>query len=197
MTVTLERSPLDDALEIPGARVVALLDAVDGGTVLWWAGASSLGEQEAAAAIALAVAAAGLVRLTDPDDDLGDVLVTSAAAFHVLRLLDDGTRVAHLMLRRAGANLAMARHDFKLLIDAHTGRARHTAGPAPMPAPAPVPAAALPRRWPGQPGTAGQAPPDDDDDGRAEPPGWFTLMGQPYQNDERVLDRILVSLRHL
>ena len=32
--------------------------------------------------------------------------------FHVIRLIDDGTlRVAHLALRRAEANLAMARRD--------------------------------------------------------------------------------------
>jgi hypothetical protein len=28
-------------------------------------------------------------------------------------------------------------------------------------------------------------------------PDWLTVLGQPYQNDEGVLDRIRVSLRHL
>ena len=227
MTVTLERSPLADALEIPGARAVALLDAADGATVLWWAGVSSPGEQEAALAVALAVAAAGLVVLTDPADELGDVLVTSAAAFHVLRLTGDGTQVAHLMLRRAGANLAMARQEFRALAEAHARQPRHAAGAASAPvspvtpAPAssapvlsgagsagpgsapessvsavPPPAAALPRRRPNGAPVAVNKPPSADEAG-ATVPGWLTMLGQPYLTDESVLDRILVTLRHL
>jgi hypothetical protein len=216
MTVTLERSPLADALEIPGARAVALLDAADGATVLWWAGVSSPGEQEAALAVALAVAAAGLVVLTDPADELGDVLVTSAAAFHVLRLTGDGTQVAHLMLRRAGANLAMARQEFRALAEAHARQPRHAAAaasapvspvtPAPAssapasPEPAssavPPPGAALPRRRPNGAPVAVNKPPSADEAG-ATVPGWLTMLGQPYLTDESVLDRILVTLRHL
>jgi len=199
MTVTLDRSPLDDALGIPGARAVALLAAAGGGsTVLWWAGVSSLDEQEAGAAVALAVAAAGLVVLTDPDDELGDVLVTSAAAFHVLRLVGDGAQVAHLMLRRAGANLAMARQEFKLLTEAHGRQPRHAAAAASAPVPQPA-TAALPRRRPnGQPAAAGGPPPLTTDVDTGEPaPGWLNMLGQPYLNDESVLDRILLTLRHL
>jgi len=207
MTVTLERSPLADALEIPGARAVALLDAADGATVLWWAGVSSPGEQEAALAVALAVAAAGLVVLTDPADELGDVLVTSAAAFHVLRLTGDGTQVAHLMLRRAGANLAMARQEFRALAEAHARQPRHaaaaasgSAGPGSVPessvSAVPPPGAALPRRRPNGAPVAVNKPPSADEAG-ATVPGWLTMLGQPYLTDESVLDRILVTLRHL
>jgi len=198
MTVTLERSPLHDALGIPGARAVALLDAAGGASVLWCAGVSSLDEREAAAAVALAVAAAGLVVLTDPADEFGDVLVTSAAAFHVLRLVGDGAQVAHLMLRRAGANLAMARQEFKLLTEAHGRQPRHAAAASAAPASQP-PTAALPRRRPnGQPAAASGPPPPTTDVDTDEPaPGWLNMLGQPYLNDESVLDRILVTLRHL
>jgi hypothetical protein len=94
-------------------------------SVLWSAGAPALGDEEMAAVITLAGAAAGLVALADPADELADVLVTSAEAFHVLRLVGDGsTQVAYLMLRRAGANLAMARQEFKHLIEAEARRER-------------------------------------------------------------------------
>src|SRR4051812_47992963 len=103
MTVPPDRPPLDGALGIPGAQAVALLDP-DGPTVLWWAGDAPPDEQQAAAVVTLAAAAAGLVMLADRDDELGDVLLTSAEAFHVVRLVDQGApRVAHLTLRRAGA----------------------------------------------------------------------------------------------
>jgi hypothetical protein len=39
MTTTLDRPPLENALGIPGARSVSLLDP-DGPAVLWWAGAA-------------------------------------------------------------------------------------------------------------------------------------------------------------
>lgn len=207
MTVTLERSPLAAALRIPGARAVALLDIADGATVVWRAGALPLGEREAAAAVTLAVAAAGLVAFSDPEDELGDVLVASAAAFHVLRLVGEGAQVAHLTLRRAGANLAMARHEFKLITEAYGGGPRPAIGAAPAPAPMPPPegppplpgppGSALPRRRPnGAPIAASAPPPTAGEDDEAAP-GWLTMIGQPYLTDERVLDRILVTLRHL
>lgn len=144
MIVTLERSALHDALTIPGARAVALLDVTGGATVVWRVGALPLGEQEAATAVALAVAAAGLVALADPADELDDVLVASAAAFHVLRLVGDGTQVAHLTLRREGANLAMARQEFKVLTAAHTDRPAAAATPVPRPPASPPPASPPP-----------------------------------------------------
>lgn len=120
---------LDDALRIPGAYAVALI-AADGPALTWW-GRSPTDEQARAAA-GIGRSAADLVRLGSADtrpDTLDDVLVTSANAFHVLRLLpgaDGAGRVAHLMLRRAGANLAMARHDFRRLTAAYVAAERTT-----------------------------------------------------------------------
>lgn len=195
MTVTVERSPLDAALTIPGARAVALLHVADGATVLWRAGDRPPDEREAAMAVTLAVAAAGLVAFADPADELGDVLVASAAAFHVLRLVGDGEQVAHLTLRRDGANLAMARQEFKLLTETYAA----CTGPVPSPAATPpvsappaaacpvsAPPVSAPSAWPaaspadsgppgagfpepGGPGTSGAGPPRPGQAGAALP----------------------------
>lgn len=177
MTVALDRPLLADALGIPGARAVSLLDP-DGPTVLWWAGTDPPSHRLAATVATLAAAAAVLVSLADPADDLGDIILTSADAFHVVRLIGDGTRhVAHLRLRRADANLAMARREFGLLVDGYAGRPRHAAG--------------LPRRERADPpGSAEEVVAD-------LPADWFALINQPYVTDERALARILVSLRSL
>jgi hypothetical protein len=207
--MTLERSPLEDALGIPGARAVSLL-APDGPTVLWWGGIAP-DEREAVAVVALSAAAAGLVAISEPGDELGDVLLTSSDAFHVVRLVPDGSaRVAHLTLRRAGANLAMARHEFKALVDRYhscpldsqprtTPAARPTPSAAPA-APPPTtgeesgeeadPAAPLPRRLRGE-------LPEDTTTGGVLSPDWFSMLGHPYLTDDGVLDRILVTLRRL
>jgi hypothetical protein len=186
MTVTLDRPWLADALGLPGARAVSLLDP-DGPAVLWWAGADPPGEQLAATVVALSTAAAGLVSLTDPADELGDIILTSTDAFHVLRLIGDGSgHVAHLTLRRAQANLAMARREFGLLVEGYAVRGRHAAAATAVRTPG------LPRRE------------------RADPPGateevvtadvsadWFALINAPYVTDDYALDRILVTLRSL
>ncbi|GAA2540310.1 hypothetical protein GCM10010435_04660 [Winogradskya consettensis] len=113
---------LDEALRIPGAYAVALITA-DEPALTWWGRSPT--DREAQAASQVGRAAADLVRLSSVNvltDTLDDVLVTSAQAFHVLRLIptpNGQDRVAHLMLRRAGANLAMARHDFRRLTSAY------------------------------------------------------------------------------
>jgi hypothetical protein len=183
MTVTLERPPLRAALGIPGARAVSLLGP--GGAVPWWAGAEPPDERVATAAVALATAAAGLVTASEPGDELGDVLLTSSTAFHVLRLVAvSPLRVAHLTLRRAGANLAMARHEFKSLIDTYLKSPTDPTSLALAP-PEPAMDGELPRRR-GDPAEDGPHLPD-----------WLTLLGQPYRTDEEALDQILVTLRHL
>jgi len=210
MTITVERPPLEAALGIPGARSVSLLDP-EGPTVLWWGGAAPPGEQQIGAVVTLAAAAAGLVMLDEPGDQLGDVLLTSADAFHVMRLVTDGPlRVAHLTLRRTDANLAMARREFGALIEAYAQQSRLTAAPVrpalvaepavDQPAPAPVtePGALggdratrpLPRRARADPDSTERSFPD-------LPPDWLDLMGQPYSADEGVLTRVLTTLRHL
>jgi hypothetical protein len=178
MTVTLDRPLLADALGFPGARAVSLLDP-DGPAVLWWAGADAPGGQLAATVVALAAAAAGLVSLTEPGDELGDIILTSTDAFHVLRLIGDGSgHVAHLTLRRAHANLAMARREFGLLVEGYAGRPRHAAG--------------LPRRERAEPpGTTAEVVATD------VSADWFALINAPYVTDEYALDRILVTLRSL
>lgn len=132
MTVTLDRlSPpsLPEALGIPGARSVSLSDP-DGPAVLWWAGLDEAGTRQAAAVAALATAA---IALAGPVDELGDIILTSAEAFHVIRLVGDGTdHVAHLTLDRAAANLAMARRDFRLVVAGYAARPRHAADPEPL-----------------------------------------------------------------
>ncbi|MEV4345244.1 hypothetical protein AB0J83_12275 [Actinoplanes sp. NPDC049596] len=146
MTRTTDPPPLADALGIPGASAVSLLDP-DGPRVLWWAGGGPPDEQQAATVVTLAAAAAGMVMLGETGDELGDVLLTSSDAFHVVRLVEDGTSplVAHLTLRRAGANLAMARREFGSLIKAYAGQVdetRKAAAPVLAPSPAPAIAAA-------------------------------------------------------
>jgi hypothetical protein len=54
----------------------------------------------------------------------------------------------------------------------------------------------LPRRRPNGAPVAVNKPPSADEAG-ATVPGWLTMLGQPYLTDESVLDRILVTLRHL
>jgi hypothetical protein len=194
MTVATDRPSLPEALGIPGARSVSLLDP-DGPSILWWAGPDQPGEQQAAAVVSLAAAATALA---GADDDLGDVILTSSETFHVIRLVGDGTgHVTHLTLARAGANLAMARRDFRLIVAGYAARPRHAAEPLPAPVvDAGPPAGAdhpsgLPRRERSE-------PPRTTEEISDLPPDWFTsLIQAPFANDEGVLDRILVTLRSL
>lgn len=182
--------PLEEALRIGGALSVAVFGS-DGKS--WWAGGHEPGDDDAAAAGALAGSATALIRMTDPDDELGDILVTTTTAFHVLRVLDPpdgGPLVAHLTLSRATAGLAMARREFKMLTD------RYAAPPPPVTTPPPPPATdnptgpgALPRRRPSRPA---DPPPDLD-----VPAAWLALVGQPFVTDDQVLDRIAGTLKDL
>ncbi|MEU8815444.1 hypothetical protein [Actinoplanes sp. NPDC048796] len=192
MTRPTDPPPLADALGIPGASAVSLLDP-DGPRVLWWAGGGPPDEQQAATVVTLAAAAAGMVMLGETGDELGDVLLTSSDAFHVVRLVEDDTAplVAHLTLRRAGANLAMARREFGSLIKAYAGKAdQTTAATAPaLAAPSTAPEAETPAELPRRNRVA--PPPAD------ESPDLFGLLGQPYTADDDVLDRVLNALRSL
>jgi hypothetical protein len=203
VTVIWDRPPLPEALGIPGARAVSLLDP-DGPTTVWWAGVEEPGERQAAAVVAVAAAASGLVALADIGDELGDVILTSAEMFHVIRLVADGTgHVAHLTLNRAAANLAMARREFRLVVEGYAVRPRHAASPA-LPYPSP-PRPALPRPSPPRPSLPRPslprrergAPPGVADEVTEVPADWLSLITAPYSTDERVLDRILVTLRSL
>ena len=186
--------PLELALEIGGALSVAVFSVRDA-AASWWAGGHEPDGDDAVAAGALAGAAATLVGLVDPDDELGDILLTTTSAFHVLRVLDPevgGTQVAHLTLSRGAANLALARREFKVLTD------RYLAAPEPE---TPVEKKAEPHRQNGSAlprrprnGLPAAAFQERDD---LVPPGWLELVGQPYVNDETVLDRIIGTLKQL
>ncbi|MCO8273541.1 hypothetical protein M1L60_23375 [Actinoplanes sp. TRM 88003] len=205
--------PLTAALGIPGAHAVSLLDP-DGPDVLWWAGETAPTEQEAAAAVTLAAAAAGLVLLKgNGADELGDILLTSADAFHVVRLVgEEAPLVAHLTLRRADANLAMARREFGSITQSY---ARELVRPANGSAPALTTSSLnfdlTPRDLGGgtvdlsasvsglTPETADlprrQRPdPSEPDESSAD---LLDLLGRPYVTDDAILDRVLVALRSL
>jgi hypothetical protein len=296
---------LENAVRIPGAYGVALIAA---GTpaLTWWTGGNPPAPAEVKAAAGVALSALALVRL-NATDTLDDILITSTTAFHVLRLVrgEDGSdQVAHLMLRRAGANLAMARREFRTLTEgplpanrpgrhakppelepavgstqparavsglgwpddratadhrtaAPTLPGRHgpasnapapalnpapgpespasakpaTASAGPTTAPAPAPAAAEPAPASAEPASASAEPasgpsePVDDVEGEARderprlprrrpgnrnglpaaatagepgtPAAWLGMFGQPFGNDEAVLERVLGSLKHL
>jgi hypothetical protein len=177
--------PLEMALEIGGALSVAVFSVRDA-AASWWAGGHEPDGDDAVAVGALAGAAATLIRLVDPDDEMGDILLTTTAAFHVLRVLDPevgGTQVAHLTLSRGTTNLALARREFKVLTD------RYLAGPEP---PA-EPAKPLPKRQQRRNGLPAAA----FNDIEKVPPGWLELVGQPYVNDDAALDRIIGTLKQL
>ncbi|GAB2612021.1 hypothetical protein Aab01nite_67590 [Paractinoplanes abujensis] len=181
--------------------------------MLWWAGETAPTDQESAAAVTLAAAAAGLVLLDgNGGDELSDILLTSADAFHVVRLVgSDLPLVAHLTLRRAGANLAMARREFGTMLAAY---ARELA-PAPTDG-TPALGSSLdltlvPRDLGG--GTVDLSDaikvPDtpegllprrhrlDQPETDEEASDLLSLLGRPYVTDDAVLDRVLVALRAL
>jgi hypothetical protein len=208
MTTALDRPPLENALGIPGARSVSLLDP-DGPAVLWWAGDAPPGADQAAAVVAMAEAAAGLVLSSGSGDELSDIILTSNDTFHVVRLVeDDVIRVAHLTLHRSGANLAMARREFRQLIEDYYRNIplprRDRADPPAVksgdgPTTGPIgPADLVIRTADLVVGTAELV--IDEAEASARPPLPATLadlLREPYSADEDVLDRILATLRRL
>ncbi|MDR7276225.1 hypothetical protein [Catenuloplanes atrovinosus] len=108
---------LAEALRIPGARRVALV--AEGASAPTWTSTPGGPEEPtdgtATVAVVMVQAARELLRLT-AGGDVDDLLLTSGEFFHVLRLVERpgrGAEVVHLTLRRSGANLAMARHEFR------------------------------------------------------------------------------------
>jgi hypothetical protein len=107
--------PLAQALRISGASMI-MLTSIESRTTVWSAGRARVGADVAALGAAITEAAAEMVRLTAVGIEMDDLLVTSPANFHVLRVVDG--QVAHLVLDRGAANLAMARREFRLLVEA-------------------------------------------------------------------------------
>lgn len=106
--------PLAQALRISGASLI-MLTSIESRTTVWSAGRGRVGAEVSALGAAITEAAAEMVRLTSAGVELDDLLVTSPANFHVLRVV--GGQVAHLVLDRGTANLAMARREFRLLAE--------------------------------------------------------------------------------
>lgn len=110
--------PLAQALRISGASLI-MLTSIESRTTVWSAGRARVGADVAALGAAITEAAAEMVRLSAVgslgDGEMDDLLVTSPANFHVLRVVDG--QVAHLVLDRGAANLAMARREFRQLVE--------------------------------------------------------------------------------
>src|SRR5690348_9564001 len=105
--------PLTQALRISGASQV-MLTAIESRTPVWSAGRAREGAEVAALGAMVAEAAAEMVRLSTAGVEMDDLLVTSPTSFHVLRVIDG--QVAHLVLDRSAANLAMARREFRQIV---------------------------------------------------------------------------------
>ncbi|BCB81422.1 hypothetical protein ACFQ1L_00315 [Phytohabitans flavus] len=181
-----------------------IVTAIDTRKPLWSGTIDALPDRESIAEMAAAMAetAVELIRLTDPDTAMDDLLVTSRGWFHVLRVVEDtgaGGYVAHLLLDRREANLAMARREFRELI----GRV--------IPVPSePIPeatepetvgpetvelqlAGALPRRKPSTTGPWDRGTPQED-----PAPSWFAkYAGHPFESDGRTVERVRDGLHRL
>ncbi|MDQ7903334.1 hypothetical protein RB614_02220 [Phytohabitans sp. ZYX-F-186] len=183
-----------DALRITGARAV-IVTAIDTRKPLRTATIEAFpdGESIAEMAAAMAETAVELVRLTDADTAMDDLLVTSHRWFHVLRIVDGegpGGCVAHLLLDRRQANLAMARREFREL----TVGVEPAGGPVPQAAaPAVELAGALPRRTPSATG-----PWDRGTSGEDPAAAWFGgFDGHPFAADGRTVERVRDGLHRL
>ncbi|GAA0913247.1 hypothetical protein [Virgisporangium aurantiacum] len=200
--------PLAQALRISGASMI-MLTSIDTRTTVWSAGLARVGADVAALGAAITEAAAEMVRLTAGGSigsgEMDDLLVTSPANFHVLRVVDG--QVAHLVLDRGAANLAMARREFRQMVETRS---------APGPAPAPeqvalegevlpaspidlVPADAELPRLPQRRADAAWA--DDPTDYQATVPtlpDWLRAAAEgPFTDDSQTLDRVVGGLRRL
>ncbi len=199
------------AMNILGARSVTVT-SVTSGTVLWSAGETQTDEplrmgepsghvSEEPDPAKVVTAAGKLVALTGSGDEIDDILATSASWFHVFRMVPGGADggdgyIVHLVLDRARANLAGARHEFRDLVNADraggaavsgTGRKRRVRAAAHQPVQAP---AGLPRRVPGQSWSVQSV--------EVSFPAWFAPDDdERYAVDKLTLDRVMDGLRRL
>jgi hypothetical protein len=198
--------PLAQALRISGASLI-MLTSIESRTTVWSAGRARAGADVAALGAAITEAAAEMVRLTGAGVEMDDLLVTSPANFHVLRVVDG--QVAHLVLDRGSANLAMARREFRQMVTQRSAPAAPRS-PDPVgealvgevlpPSPAgPVPTDADLPRLPQRRADAGWQ--DDPSAYQATVPAlpeWLRAAAQgPFVNDSQTLDRVVGGLRRL
>lgn len=207
---------LPDAMQILGARSVAVYSLATGSRVWSVAESRRPDDRDAVAATTGMVAAAQrLVALADPGSSLDEILAMDGSWFHVLYLLgsqESGPQVAHMLLDRHVANLAQARREFWSLVEAvqSTGRAPEPSNQRVQVAPVesektsrsladPVAAhvtknAGLPRRRAVAPSGPAALPEDTAVGGRLQ---WADQFAGPFVTDEPTLRRLLESLRRL
>src|SRR5512139_1773036 len=107
---------LAQAMTIPGARSVTLIDYTSG-LAIASAGSEALFDRDEDAAgateIVRAVLASPVLNATRTGDDIEDIIISSAHGYHLLSLITtafDGQLFLHLRIDREQGNLALARH---------------------------------------------------------------------------------------
>lgn len=198
---------LPKAMQILGARSVAVFSIATGSRI--WSVAESqppIDEDVVAAAIDLVAAAQRLVDVADRGSPLNEILAVDPAWFHVLYLLtgqDTGPQVAHMLLDRGVANLAHARREFCVLVEAERAVRREPEPPAgdvrvgtvdAGTAPPTTNQTGLPRRT----ATAPARPEVPTGDGASDSkPSWMDHFAGPFVTDVPTLRRVLERLRRL
>ncbi|WP_432976583.1 hypothetical protein [Dactylosporangium sp. CA-233914] len=197
-----EHAALRSVMRIQGARSVTVVSLATEAVVWSETAAQPIGADVAGAISQLVGVAARMVRLNDGAEVLDDLVITSPAWFHVLRIAaaQGDTQVVHLLLDRRSANLALARWELRTLLDTATLPAL----PEPLPA-LPEPPG-LPHRTSNKAAGA-QPPPQRPADRRDAPasapgetavPAWLAqFAGETFEMDIQTLDRVLAGLRRL
>jgi hypothetical protein len=114
---------LRQAMAIPGAIGASVVDYTTGFS-LGWAGRAPTGDADASASGAAGVLHAATVQApfasTLPDDPVEDVIITTGAGYHLLRLIPtvfDSRLLLYVWLDRDDGNLAVARRRVRMLAD--------------------------------------------------------------------------------
>jgi hypothetical protein len=195
--VSERHAALHRAIRILGASAVTLV-AADTGATIWTltapdepaADGASVADVSGAVAD-LVDAAVAVVRLTEARHEFDDLVLSSDAWFHVLRLLPgadgadrpDDDCVVHLRLDRRRANLALARHELRAM----TTDQRPAALPPAQYRPPDRPAEAiLTIRGPvAAPADETGEDPDDDTDAYGEADDPYGIFGAPLELPQR------------
>jgi hypothetical protein len=200
---------LPQAMQILGARSVAVFSLATGSRV--WSVEESqpwVDEDAVVAAIEMIATAQRLVDRADPGSPVDELLAVDAAWFHVLHLLveqDTGPHVAHMLLDRGVANLALARREFRALVEAERAVRRESEPPADHVGVTPIDAATAPRATTSTSlpqRTATSPSRHETSTGDAQPSGkkplWLDhFAGRTFATDEHTLRRVLERLRQL
>ncbi len=115
---------LDQAMAIPGARRVTMVDCTSGLAIAGAGEEDLVGRDEDAAdttEVVKAVLASPALGARGAGDDPTEIIVCGTAGYHLVTLVDSAPEVRlflHLFLDRDLGNLALARHRIRGLIDA-------------------------------------------------------------------------------